>query len=161
MPISKVIVDASPLITLFNSNLAELLPQLFGVIKIPPVVWQEVAAYKADCAALSLPSASWIEQTEPVSIAASVAEWNLGAGESSVLSYALTHPSHTAVVDDAAARRCAVSLNISTLGTGGVIVLAKRQGIIPSVVDPIESLRSAGLWLSDSLVTLLKQQAGE
>lgn len=161
MPIKQVIVNASPLITLFNSQLANLLPQLFGVVEVPPAVWQEVTAHKTDLAAQSLPNTPWIKQTDAISIAAIVAAWDLGAGESAVLSYALTHSNHTAIVDDAAARRCAISLNIPTLGTGGVIVLAKRQGIIPSVIEPIESLRSAGLWLSDRLVTLLKQQAGE
>ena len=65
------------------------------------------------------------------------------------------------MIDDAAARRCAISLNISTLGTGGAIVLAKRRGVILSVIEPIQALRHAGLWLSEELVQLLKQQAGE
>jgi len=41
------------------------------------------------------------------------------------------------------------------------IVPAKRRGLIPSVIEPIQALRDAGLWLSDELVTLLKKQAGE
>ena len=161
MPSKQVIVNSSPLITLFNSQLAYLLPQLFDSVKVPPAVWREVTEHKADIAAQSLPQSAWIKQTEAVSVAASIAAWDLGAGESAVLSYALTHPNYTAIVDDAAARRCAISLNIPTLGTGGLIVLAKKKGIISSIADPIQSLRNTGLWLSDSLVTLLKQQAGE
>lgn len=161
MPIERVVINASPLITLFNSQLADLLPQLFGVVKVPPAVWQEVTAHKSDIAARSLPQAAWAKQTKPVEIAASVAAWDLGSGESAVISHALANHNHTALVDDAAARRCAISLNISTLGTGGVIVLAKKRGIISSVSEPIESLRNAGLWLSDSLVALLKQKADE
>lgn len=161
MPIERVVINASPLITLFNSQLADLLPQLFGFVEVPPAVWQEVTAHKTDIAARSLPQATWAKQTEPVEISALVAAWDLGAGGSAVLSYALAHSGYTALIDDAAARRCAISLNVSTLGTGGVIVLAKRRGIVPSVSEPIESLRNAGLWLSDNLVSLLKQQAGE
>ncbi|MEM9137945.1 MAG: DUF3368 domain-containing protein, partial [Cyanobacteria bacterium P01_F01_bin.42] len=89
------------------------------------------------------------------------AAWDLGAGESQVLTYAFSAHNYTAVVDDAAARRCAISLNIPTLGTGGMIVLAKRRGLIPSVKEPIQALRESGLWLSDRLVKILKQQAGE
>lgn len=85
----------------------------------------------------------------------------MGAGETEVLSYALVHPDCTAMVDDAAARRCAVSLNIATLGTAGMVVLAKRRGLIPAIHGPIQALRQAGLWLSDDLVQLLKKQAGE
>jgi len=63
--------------------------------------------------------------------------------------------------DDRAARRCAKSLNITTIGTGRVLILAKQRGLIPSVVPKIQALRDAGLWLSDSIVNLLKQEAGE
>ena len=47
------------------------------------------------------------------------------------------------------------------LGTGGVLVLAKRRGLLPSVADGIARLRDAGLWLSDDIVRMLKAQAGE
>ena len=66
-----------------------------------------------------------------------------------------------ALLDDAAARRCAVSLKVPILGTGGLIVLAKRRELIPSVTDPIQSLQKAGLWLSEGLIQSLKQQTGE
>ncbi len=161
MPIKQVIINASPLITLYKSQLAELLPQLFDQVNIPPAVWREVTACKEDIAAQSLPQANWANQLEAITIDPKVLAWDLGAGESEVISYALTHPDYTALLDDAAARRCAVSLKIPTLGTGGMIVLAKRRGIISSVEEPIQSLQNAGLWLSESLIQLLKQQAGE
>lgn len=85
----------------------------------------------------------------------------MGAGESSVLSFALKHPNYHAMVDDTAARRCARTLGIATLGTGGAIVLAKRRGLIESVSDRLQRLKTAGLWLSDEVINLLKQQAGE
>ena len=161
MPTERVVVNASPLITLFKSKLADLLPQLFSTVQIPPAVWQEVTATKADVAAQTLPGIAWGQRTEAVAVSPVIAAWDLGSGESEVLSYALLHPEYTAMIDDAAARRCAISLNISTLGTGGAIVLAKRRGLISSVVEPIQALRDAGLWLSEDLVQLLKQQAGE
>jgi predicted nucleic acid-binding protein len=161
MPIKKVVVNASPLITLYKSQLADLLPQVFGQVQVPPAVWQEVIASKDDIAAQTLPHSTWATQTEAIILHPLVSAWDLGAGESEVLSYALLHPDHTAMIDDAAARRCAISLNIPTLGTGGMIVLAKRRGLIPSVINPIQALRNAGLWLSEDLVNILKRQAGE
>ena len=161
MPIKTVVVNSSPLITLYNSQLVDLLPQLFGTIQVPPAVWQEVTAYKADVAAQSLPRSPWAIQTEQVAIHPSIAAWDLGAGETEVLSYALAHPNSTVMIDDAAARRCAVSLNIPTLGTAGMVVLAKRRRLISSIGEPLQALRNAGLWLADDLVQLLKKQAGE
>ncbi len=78
-----------------------------------------------------------------------------------MLSYALAHPPLRAVIDDADARRCARTLSIPFLGTGGVLLLAKRRGLIVSVSGGLERLRDADLWLSDDLFSLLKAQAGE
>jgi predicted nucleic acid-binding protein len=65
------------------------------------------------------------------------------------------------MVDDYAARQCAKTLGIATLGTGGMLVLAKRRGIISSVQPALIAVRRAGLWLSEEVVSLLLTQAGE
>jgi predicted nucleic acid-binding protein len=161
MSIKPVVVNSSPLITLFNSQLANLLHQLFDQVQVPPAVWKEVTAHKNDIAAQNLPQTAWAKQCEAIPVHPLVSAWDLGAGESAVLSYVIANPHYTAMIDDAAARRCAISLNISTLGTGGMIVLAKRQGLISSIGEPIQALRDSGLWLSENLVQLLKKQAGE
>jgi predicted nucleic acid-binding protein len=84
-----------------------------------------------------------------------------GIGESEVLSFALGRPGFRAMVDDKAARRCAKTLGIRTLGTGGMLVLAKRRGLIESVSDALATLRTVGLWMSDELVDLFLEEAGE
>lgn len=161
MPISRVVVNSSPLITLYNAQLVDLLPRLFDQILVPSAVWREVTVYKVDIAAQSLPKAAWATKLEAIDVHPSIATWDLGAGETEVLSYALTHSDYTAMVDDAAARKCAIGLNIPTLGTAGMIVLAKRRGLISSIDGPIQALRNAGLWLADDLVRLLKKRSGE
>ena len=114
-----------------------------------------------DAAAQQLPTISWARQVEVPVIAPVIAAWDLGPGESEVLTFALTHSGYRAMVDDAGARRCARTCGIPILGTGGALILAKRRGLIASVAESLTALRTAGLWLSDELVTLLKQQAGE
>lgn len=161
MRIEEVVVNASPLITLFRSGQAELLPRLFRRIVVPGAVWQEVVVQgRGDVAARGLGEQAWVLREE-VTALPRVAIWNLGMGETEVLSYALSHPSFRAVVDDQGARRCASTLGIRVLGTGGLLVLAKRRGILSTVEDGLERLRAAGLFLSDELVVLLKRQAGE
>jgi predicted nucleic acid-binding protein len=78
-----------------------------------------------------------------------------------VLSRALDEPSLRAVIDDLDARRCAQALAIPMLGTGGVLLLAKRRGLIASVGESLDKIRAAGLWLSDEVVALIQSQAGE
>jgi predicted nucleic acid-binding protein len=110
MRIEGVVVNASPLITLFRSEQADLLPRLFSRISIPEAVWQEVVvAGRDDAAARELGAQSWpIRQAVVPSPRVEI--WNLGAGQTAVLSYALANSGVRAVVDDADARRCARTL---------------------------------------------------
>jgi len=161
MRIEAVVLNSSPLITLFRSGQAGLLPQLFNRIVVPEAVWQEVtAAETTDPASRELGAQSWARRGD-VSPSPRVEAWNLGPGETAVLSYALTHAGVRAVIDDADARRCAKTLEIPMLGTGGVLVLAKRRGLIASVTEALNALRQVGLWLPDDLVDMLRAQAGE
>ncbi|MBW4592454.1 MAG: DUF3368 domain-containing protein [Brasilonema angustatum HA4187-MV1] len=162
MSINRIIINSSPLIVLFKSQQAELLPQLFAEILVPSGVFEEVTiAGEDDAASRQLPRVSWIQRVEMTTIAPEVAAWDLGNGESQVLSLALKTLDCAAIVDDRAARRCGQVLGITTIGTGGILIRAKRRGLIKSVSEGIEALRDAGLWLSDNVVNLLKQQAGE
>lgn len=156
----NVVINASPLIVLFKSELAELLPQLFDTIIVPQSVYDEVTSAKTDVAAAQLPNADWLQRIE-VTVDPTIAAWDLGAGESAVLSYALANPGYRAMLDDAAARRCARSFKISTLGTGGALVFAKKRGLLESVDAPLQAIQDAGLWLSSDVVALLRRQADE
>ncbi|WP_291991166.1 DUF3368 domain-containing protein [Candidatus Accumulibacter sp. ACC007] len=161
MGIDAVVVNASPLITLFRSAQANLLPGLFAQIIVPEAVWTEVVVDGwDDKAARELSAQPWPIR-EHVAVSARVEAWNLGAGESAVLSYALANPPVRAIIDDSEARRCAKTLSIPILGTGGILLLAKRHGLLPSVAEGIKKLRHAGLWLSDDLVRMLTSQSGE
>lgn len=67
----------------------------------------------------------------------------------------------TAVVDDRAARNCAQTLSIKTLGTGAILVLAKKKKLIESVGSALANLKEVGLYISEDVVELLKRQGGE
>lgn len=100
-----------------------------------------------------------MESTGPVQ--ETVAAWDLGRGESRVLSVGVRRPGWTAVVDDGAARRCGKGLDVPVLGTLGVLVVAKREGVLESVRPATRALRQAGLHVSDSVVEEVLRIAGE
>jgi predicted nucleic acid-binding protein len=107
MRIERVVVNASPLITLFRSHQADLLPRLFSEILVPEAVWQEVVeSDHEDVASVSLKTAHWARKIT-VQISPWIVGWNLGAGESAVLTAVLNRPDCRAMVDDRPARRCA------------------------------------------------------
>jgi len=161
MPIERVVINASPLITLFRAGLSALLPRLFAELLVPDAVWNEVVSRTYDDpAARGLPQSPWARRTA-VPTHPPVQLWNLGAGETAVLSLALTNAAYTAIVDDGAARRCARVMGIPTIGTAGIVVLARRKGLIESTENTLRRLQSAGLWLSDDLVAQLAAQSDQ
>ena len=161
MPVKTVVLNASPLILLCNTDLSFVLPALFSDIVVPEAVWHEIVnGSRLDKAARLLPKLDWLQkvQTSPVS---DVVRWDLGMGETAVLSYALNHKPYTPVLDDMLAKKCARSLDIPTMGTGTILILAKEQGLIDSVEQSLRKLQSAGLWISEPIIQMLKHKAGE
>ena len=159
---NKIVINTSPLIVLFKSQLAYLLPELFTEIIVPSGVWDEIVeAGKTDTASRQLPISSWAKQVTLTSVSSLILSWGLDHSESEVLSFALENTGYQAIIDDAAARRVAKTLNIPFMGTLGMLVLAKKQGLIPAISEQIQAIQDAGLWLSDDLIQFLKQQAGE
>ena len=72
----------------------------------------------------------WLTIQAPEPMAEVLRAWDLGAGESAVLSWAMKRPGTLAVLDDFAARKCATALGIPVVGTLGVALLAKKRGVV-------------------------------
>lgn len=52
-------------------------------------------------------------------------------------------------------------LKIPFVGTGGLLILAKKKNLISSVSEALEKVQKQGLWLSEEIVEMLKAKAGE
>lgn len=65
------------------------------------------------------------------------------------------------LIDDKAGRRVAKRLKIKTIGTMGVLIVAKKRGLIENVTNIITEMRENGYWLSDSIIETTKRLAGE
>lgn len=136
MQISSVIMIASPLICMMKAGITEILPALFNDIVVPAAVNKEILVKgRTDFRGRMLDSYPWIRLLNDIPIAPQVASWDLGQGESQVISFAMEHPDHWAVIDDREARRCALALRCRYTGTIGIIILATRRGIIPRSGD--------------------------
>lgn len=155
------VVNASPLIVLARINQQNLLPDLCEQLLLPDAVLNEINAGPDDDAArLYLATAPL--NTLPVSIAPAVQAWDLGSGETAVLSYALANPGWRAVVDDGAARRCARALGIPSIGTLGIVLRARNAGLIPAAAPLLHELKANGFRLEDAVIrAALWQAVGE
>ena len=149
------VVNASPLIALDSIGRLDLLGQLGHDVAVPPAVVREV--FQSGRTPLH-PSLSIIDSVELVP---TVVMWGLGEGETEVLSYASKTTHAEAILDDLAARRCAAAHRIPTRGTIGVIVLAKRLGVISAAKPVFDSLRQAGFYVTSSVLEAALKAAGE
>jgi len=86
MSIEKVVINASPFILLCKCGLIDLLPRLFTKIRMPESVSQEIIR-SGDIAAerLSDLEEAWLNRCQ-VPSSNEVLAWNLGDGETEVLS---------------------------------------------------------------------------
>jgi len=155
-------VNASPLIFLTRAGLLDLLHLAAPEIVIPAPVAEEIQRRgSSDPAAQAIASVDWVRVIETPKISPMIQAWDLGPGESAVLSWCFARPGVEAIVDDLAARRCADALGIPVRGTLGLVLLGKRYGRLAAARPILESLRGAGMYLADSVMNRVLRMVGE
>ena len=149
-----VVADASPLIAFQQIGRLQLLRAVFGELIVPPSVIREILA--------SVPPEPWIVEralTQPV--VPLVLRANLGAGQSEALSLAMEIGAERLLVDERAARRVAGTLGLRVVGTLGVLLAAKRKGLIVELRPLLDQLLHQGFWIAPRLVKQALITAGE
>ena len=155
-------VNASPLIFLARSDLLDLLRLLSPEIVVPARVASEIERRgAADPTARALASTPWLKTVEVGDIPPQIDRWDLGPGESSVLAWCIEHPGTEAIVDDLAGRRCAQALAIPVRGTLGLVLIGKQRGRIAAARPVLESMRRAGVYLSQRVLDRALRQVDE
>lgn len=155
-------INTSPLIFLSKGKLLHLLQIISPKIIVPEAVALEIQAYgKEDLTAKNLASTEWLIIRKIPPIPTLIQNWDLGAGESQVLTWGYTNPDTEVIIDDLAARRCAITLGIPLRGTLGIVLVAKKRNIIPAARPLVEQLRRCGMYLSDSVINQALAMVGE
>jgi uncharacterized protein len=159
-----VVRNSSPLILCARIGRIELLRAVFDYLLIPPAVHQEVVVRgKGRPGAAEVENGEWIRSRaleRDEDLAALLAR--LYPGEAEAIALAVELGSEIVVIlDDYQARRLARERSVETVGSGGVPVLAKRQGLIPAVRPLLDELRLAGLHMSHRIYTEILAEAGE
>jgi predicted nucleic acid-binding protein len=156
------VINASPLIAIAKISLIHLLPEMCGDLVIPAGVVREINSGPEDDPAriwLGGVGVSYIREVEPINPI--IAAWDLGLGETHVISWAYENSGYEAVIDDRAAKNAANSLKISVRGTLGIILLAKQEGRLSRVKPFLEQLVQIGFRVSPAILTAVLQLANE
>ena len=150
----------SPLILLCRVGQIELLHQLGLTICVPNGVVAEIEIDPDDPASCMLRECSWLKQVK-VSVPDGIKAWDLGCGESEVIAHALSTSGFRPLLDDAEGKACALAFGLKPIGTGGLLILAKRAGLLDSVGKALNDMRAEGLWISNTVFHTIVEMAGE
>jgi uncharacterized protein len=86
--------------------------------------------------------------------------WIFGEAEAIVLASELS--ADRLLIDDAAGRAIALRNGLQITGVLGILLIAKKQGLVDSVRSSLDDLiNQAGFWVSDKLYRWVLSQAKE
>ena len=153
----------SPLILFAAIGRLDLFLGLFNEVLIPPAVWREVVTSGTGIFGTDdVQRAGWIlQRTLPNR---EVPHWlaTLHPGEAEAIALASSlGPAIPLLLDDRRARRVALQAGLDVIGCGGALVLAKKDGHIPSVRPILSDLIAAGLYLGEAARREILDFAGE
>ncbi|MEW6172341.1 MAG: DUF3368 domain-containing protein [Bacillota bacterium] len=159
----RVVVNATPIISLSIIGKLDLLRQLYGRVYIPQAVYREVSIDGK-----SKVGSDVLEKSDFIEIVAISNEQarqfltpSVDAGEAEVMVLAKEINADLVIIDDYLARRYAKYLNLTLTGTLGVLLKAKEAGLVESIKPLLDTLVDSGIYISRQLYESVLQIAGE
>lgn len=159
----KVIVNSTPLIVLCNIGELDILRSMYGEITIPKAVYDEVTVKEDLACSILKDSHDWIHIEElPDKSKKRMYKARLHEGEVEVMILAQECDDDALVIiDDDAAKKTARFLDITAIGTLGVLIKAKQRGIISEIKPVLDRLQKKGFYISEKLYKDILFIAGE
>lgn len=149
-----VVTNTSPLINLAVIGEARLLPELFGRVTAPNMVREEIDSLRLRDQRFRSADTANAAVFATVRDASRVAllSLHLDPGEAGAIALALELRADLILLDERRATRAARQLGLRTLGLLGVLLLAKRKGLIDQVRPLLDRLETdAGFWIARDL----------
>ena len=156
-----IISDSSPLISLALIGNLSLLEKLYNEIYVPTAVYEEVV--KSD-----KPFSNELKQflsgrIKNISnkMAVEILLSDIGAGEAEAIVLALEQQPDIILIDDLKARKFAKLKGLRVIGTMGILLEAKQEGLIKEIKPLISELVSKDIRISTEIVEITLQAAQE
>ncbi|WP_129677156.1 DUF3368 domain-containing protein [Candidatus Chloroploca sp. Khr17] len=162
MASQPVISNTTPLIALAYIGRLDLLPQMFRSIWIPQAVYDEVLHKPQAPGTDELATASWL-QLVPIQdrLAVSLLRDQLGAGESEAIVLAREQNAALLLMDEQRGQRRAIHNGLNVVGTQGILIQAKRRGLLGPLRPVLDQLQRLPFHMSEQLYSEVLRQVGE
>ncbi len=161
----KAVANSSVLIALSTMGWLSLLQQRFpdGVL-IPDALWREVVETgRGRPGTVEVREARWIQRRavqdrDTVQLLST----ELDAGEAEAIALARQEQADVVLLDEKEARRVARRLGMRVLRTVGLLIWARKQGLIPNLREALQVLQEqGGFRLSREIYRAALREVGE
>lgn len=160
----KIVSNTSPLINLAMIGELDLIQKLYGTIYIPQAVYDEIVIQgKGQAGAQQIKNSTWIK-VQPLknTLLAKSLYLELDKGEAEAITLAIETSADLILLDEKCGRSIATKFNLRPLGLLGILIHAKKSGLIPSVKPLLDKLRNkAGFWIAQKLYQAVLDAANE
>ena len=147
-----VISDTSCLIILDNINHLWILKELYHEVYTTNIIAKEYGK--------PLPEWIIIEEVKDIKYQ-KLLQIAVDEGEASAIALAFQFINSLLLIDDLKARKLAKKLNLKFTGTLGILVKAKKSGIIKEIKPILKLILETNFRLSDATIKEILKQAGE
>ena len=145
------VTNSTCLIGLERIERLDILPQVFDTVFAPPAVAKEVQA-----------SLDWLRvQTLANPSVVTALRTQMDEGEAEAIALALELENVLLILDDKKARRVAQQMGMKVIGTVGMLLRAKRQGIIYEVKPLFIKLTEVNFRISQGIIQEALRLSGE
>ncbi|MBP7950722.1 MAG: DUF3368 domain-containing protein [Verrucomicrobiales bacterium] len=160
----EIVINTGPVIALVAATgKLDWLASLYQNVWVPGEVDEELSAGGPLAPEPALVRATWetIRRLPPSRGLPAFLTRELDRGEASVIHTALERGIATVAIDEKSGRRVARLHGLKVTGSLGILVRARKEGVIASLDQSIRRMRSQGIWLSEDLIRLALAEVGE
>jgi predicted nucleic acid-binding protein len=155
-----LIADASALVALSACDSLALLDALFGQVWVPEAVFNEVVvADKPQAARLRSYLQGKVRSVDMVHFV--FLDAFADAGETAAMLLYKEMAADYLLIDDKRGRKVAKINHIQTIGSLGVLLLAKRTGFIPAIAPLLKQIAASPVFIGAELLQTVLDLAGE
>ncbi|MEI6652797.1 MAG: DUF3368 domain-containing protein [Chlorobiaceae bacterium] len=155
-----LVADASALIALATCDSLVLLDAIFGNVLVPDAVYAEVTELdKPQSARLRSYLQGKVRVVDMQHFVYLDAFADLGETQAMLLYKEID--ADYLLIDDRRGRKIAKINKIKTIGSLGVLLQAKRAGLIPCVAPLLEIIAASPVFISESLIRIVLELANE
>ena len=161
MPTKPVIINNSPLVALWELGHLALLRELYTKVLSPKEVEEEFLKKEQNARQEALNNAPWLEVVQLATPLTDSDYVGLDRGEAAVLALAEERGAQLVIFDDLDARKYAQGIGLPVTGTVGILVGAKKKGLLDVIEPLLRQMQTNGAHLGEAVIDYALRQAGE